>query len=75
MCTSGGMSVLPSIPLGSVKRQVTVEILYPQIFAGINSFNPQGQIKYGSKNKVQVVKNGQQWLLLPDIMKTGFMYY
>lgn len=75
MCISGGMSALTSVPLGREKREVTVEILYPQIFAGINAFNPQGQIKYESKNKVQVVKNGEQWLFLPDIMKIRFMDY
>lgn len=52
MCISGGMSE---------RRGVTVEILCPQIFAGLNTFNPQGEIKYESKNKVQVVKNGEQW--------------
>ncbi|CAM9297944.1 unnamed protein product, partial [Bubo scandiacus] len=53
MCISGGMSELMSVPLGSERREVTLEILWPQIFAGINVFNPQGQIKYEFKNEVQ----------------------
>lgn len=38
-----------SVPLGSERSKVTVEILYPQIFVGINTLKPQGQIKYKSK--------------------------
>lgn len=49
MCISGGMSILMSVPLGSERREVTVEILYPQIFAGINALKPQGQIKHKSE--------------------------
>lgn len=52
-----------SVPQGSERREVTVEILYPQILAGLNVFNPQGQIKCESKNKVQVVKNGEHWFV------------
>lgn len=49
MCISGGMSILLSVPLASEWREVTVKVLYPQIFAGINALKPQGQIKYKSK--------------------------
>lgn len=49
MCISGGISILMSVPPGSEKREVTVDVLYPQIFAGINTLKPQGQIKYKSK--------------------------
>lgn len=38
-----------SVPPGSERREVTVEVLYPQIFAGINALKLQGQIKYKSK--------------------------
>lgn len=55
------MRVLTSVPLGSERREGTGKILYPQIFAGINTFNLQGQIKYESKNNVQVLKNGEQF--------------
>lgn len=36
-------------------EEVTVEILYTQIFAGINTLKPQGQIKYKSK------LGGEEW--------------
>lgn len=38
-----------SVPLGSERKEVTVEVLYPQIFAEINALKLQGQIKYKSK--------------------------
>lgn len=62
-----------SVPVGSERRELTVEILYLPIFIGINTFNPQRQIKYESKNRVQVMKNGEQVFILLHIMKTGFM--
>lgn len=63
-----------SVPVGSETREPTAEILYLPIFTGINAFNPQRQIKYESKKRVQVVKKGEQVFIL-DIMKTGFMNY
>lgn len=58
-----------SVPVGSERREPPAEILYLLIFTGINTFNPQGQIKYESKNRVQVVKKGEQVFILLDIMK------
>lgn len=49
MYISGEMSILMSVPPGSERREVTVEVLYSQIFAGINALKLQGQIKCKSK--------------------------
>lgn len=38
-----------SVPPDSERREVTVEVLYSQIFAGINALKLQGQIKCKSK--------------------------
>lgn len=72
MHISGGMSILMSVPVGSERREVTMEILYPQIFAGISTFDPQGYVNYASKNKVRAMDNGE---LFPNIMIIGFMDY
>lgn len=52
------MSVPMSVLIGSVRREVAMAILYLQVFAGIDTFHPQWQIK----KKNQVVKNGEEWV-------------
>lgn len=49
MYISGEMSILMSLPPGSERREVTMEVLFSQIFAGINALKLQGQIKCKSK--------------------------
>lgn len=61
LCASLEDESIMWVTLGSERREVTVKILYPQIFAGISTFNLQGQIKYESKNNVQVLKNVEQF--------------